>query len=54
MSQATRQVLRVSRLIELDCDLFAIRHLAKVRKVGANDRHTIGTSEMGNAAATRG
>jgi len=54
VNQAIRQILRVTRLIELDRELFAISHLAKICQVRAHDRHPISARQMGHSATTGG
>ncbi len=49
--KATGQILRVTRLVKLDCDLFAFRHLAEIRKIGAKDWHAVGARQMRHSAA---
>jgi hypothetical protein len=52
--QAVRKPLRVSRRIEFDGQLLALRHLPEVGQVSADDRYAIGTGQVSNAAASRG
>src|SRR3981081_3023888 len=52
--QAIRQGLSISRLIELDRQILALRHLTEVFDVGTHDRNSIGASQMSDSAAARG
>jgi hypothetical protein len=52
VNQAIRQILRAARLIELDRELFAIGHLAKICQVRTHDRYPISARQMGYSAAT--
>ena len=53
-NQGARQVLCVSRFVKVDCDLFALSHLAEIGQIGAHNRHTVGASQVGNSAAASG
>jgi hypothetical protein len=50
-NQAVCQVLSIAGLIKLHRQLFAIRHLPEIRKIGAHDRHSIGTGKMRDTTA---
>jgi hypothetical protein len=52
--QAIRQILGIAWLIEFNGHAFAVRHLAKVLKVGAHNGNAIGAGEMSHAAAASG
>jgi hypothetical protein len=39
--------------MELDCQFFVLRHLAKVRQIGADDRNSIRAGQVRHAAASR-
>ncbi len=54
VNHAVRKPLRVSRRIEFDGQLFALRHLPEVRQISADNRHPISASQMRNTAASRG
>ena len=45
------QILGLSGLVKLNGDVFAVRHLAKIRKIGAYDWNSIGARQVRNAAA---
>lgn len=51
-NEASSQVLGVPRLVKVNCHPFAVRHLAKIRKIGANDGNSIGTSQVRDPAGT--
>lgn len=42
IDQAVREVLRVSRLVELNRQLFPVSHLAKIGKIRADDGYAVG------------
>jgi hypothetical protein len=52
--QTVCQALRIAGRIEVNGNFFALRHLAKVRKIRANNGHTKGACKMRNAAAAGG
>ncbi len=52
LNQAAGQIQRISSFVKFDRQLFAVGHLAEIRKVGANDGYSVGTSQMCDAAAT--
>ena len=54
IDEASRQILRISRLVELDGEFFAIRHLTEISQVRAHNGHAIGAGQMGHTTATRG
>lgn len=54
LNEAFREPLRVSRRIEFDGQLFALRHLPEVRQISADNRHPISAGQMRNTAASRG
>jgi hypothetical protein len=54
IKQAICQVLRLPGLIELDCNIFTIRHLAKIGQIGANDRNSIGACQVRYTTTSRG
>jgi hypothetical protein len=54
LNNAVRKPLRVSRRIEFDGQLFALRHLPEVRQISADNRHSISAGQMRNPAASRG
>jgi hypothetical protein len=51
--QAGGQVFGTPGTIELNRQFFTIRHLTEIGKIRADDRHTVGAGEVGNAAAPR-
>lgn len=51
-NQACGQVFGAARAIKLNGQLFDFSHLTKVRKIRTQDRDTVGTSQVSNAAAT--
>jgi len=52
--QAISEALRITRRIKLDCQVFTVGHLPKIRQVGANDGHSVSARQMGDAAGSRG
>jgi hypothetical protein len=54
--QAAGQICRISRLIELNRQFFSIAHLAEIRQIGADDRHSEGAGKVchSTAAGRRG
>jgi hypothetical protein len=46
--------LRVPRLIKLNRQFFAIRHLTEIRQIRAHNWHTISARQMSDSTATRG
>jgi hypothetical protein len=50
-NQAIGQVARVAGLIKVDGQVFSLRHLAKIRKIGADDGDAIGASQVGHTTA---
>ncbi len=52
LNQAAGQIQRISSFVKLDRQLFTVRHLAKIRQVGANDGYSVGTGQMCDTAAT--
>jgi hypothetical protein len=50
--QAVCEILRISRLVKLNRDLFALGHLSKIRKIGTEDWHAIGAGQVSNSTAT--
>jgi len=44
----------LSRLVELDGDIFAVRHLTKIWKIRTYNGHSVGTCQVCDAATTSG
>lgn len=53
-NQAIGQSLRVAGRIELDRKIFSLRHLPEVGEIGADDRHSVSTRQVRDAAASGG
>jgi hypothetical protein len=53
-NQASGQILSVAGFVKLNRHPLAIGHLAKILKVRAHDRNSVGTGQVRDTAATRG
>jgi hypothetical protein len=54
LDQTVRQALSIPGRVELDGEILALRHLAEVRKIGANHGHSISACQMSHAATSSG
>jgi hypothetical protein len=52
--QAIRQVLSISRLIEVDRQILSLRHLTEVFDVGAHDGNSVGAGQVSDSATAGG
>jgi len=53
-NQTIGQIPGVAGLVKLDGHALAVRHLAKILKIGAHDRHSVSAGQVRDPAATRG
>jgi len=51
LDQAPCQTFCIPRLIEVNREIFANRHLPKIFEIGANDWNSVAARQVGNAAA---
>jgi hypothetical protein len=52
IDQTLRQIVSLPGPVKIDRDIFPFRHLAEIREIGADDRHSIRARQVRDSAAT--